>query len=194
MKVKNIWKIIKSSSNLYLYSTLGVILAIIFLILLNYFQFYVHELGHANSAVLYTFTQKNPNLTMNFTYIDFLGKEYLKVPQQTIAPIPNIMSVYGVLFTLVFYIFIFLLIARLKIVRNNKWLEYPLAISLFLLVLQDIVFNLFCGTDGFKLSCNAFILKFLSWSFNGTLLLSLGFFFVMLIMFIKNKKFNKSEI
>jgi len=180
--------LIKRSSKLYLYSTIGIILAIIFVLSLNYLQFYVHELGHANSVVLHAFTQKSPTLTINFTYIDFLGKEYLKVPQQTIAPIPYLMLVYGVLFTMVFYAFIFLLIARLKIVRGNKFLEYPLVIALVTLVLQDVAMNLFCGTDGLRLSCGSFVIGFLTIFFNAILLLSLGFFFVMLIMFIKNKK------
>jgi len=189
--MSKIWDLIKRSSKLYLYSIIGIILAIIFVLTLNYLQFYVHELGHANSVVLHTFIQKNPTLTINFTYIDFLGKEYLKVPQQTIAVIPKLMLIYGVLFTIIFYSFIFLLIGRLKTVRGNKWLEYPLIISLITLISQDIALNLFCGTDGLRLSCGVFTIHFLTILFNGILLLSLGFFFVMLFMFIKNKKLQK---
>lgn len=189
--MSKIKEIIKSSAKMYGYSIIGIILAIIFVLTLNYLQFYVHELGHANSVVLHTFVQNQSSLTINFTYIDFLGKEYLKVPQQTIAPIPNIMLVYGVLFTMFFYAFIFLLIGRLKIVKGNKILEYPLVISLITLVLQDIALNLFCGTDGLRLSCGSFTIGFLTILFNVILLISLGFFFVTLIMFIKNKKLQK---
>lgn len=184
-------KFIKESSKSYIYSTIGIVLAIILVLTLNYVQFYVHELGHANSVVLHAFAQNQSSLTINFTYIDFLGKEFLKVPQQTIAPMPKIMLSYGVLFTMIFYAFIFLLVARLKIVRGNKFLEYPLVISLITLVLQDIAMNLFCGTDGLRLSCGILTIQILTILFNTILLLSFGFFFVMLIMFIKNKKLQK---
>lgn len=184
-------KFIKEASKSYLYATIGIILAIIIVLTLNYIQFYVHELGHANSVVLHTFAQNQSSLTINFTYINFLGKEFLKVPQQTIAPIPKIMLSYGVLFTMVFYAFIFLLVARLKIVRGNKFLEYPLIVSLITLVLQDIVMNLFCGTDGLRLNCGSLVIQILTILFNAILLLSFGFFFVMLIMFIKNRKLQK---
>ncbi|PJE81267.1 hypothetical protein COU58_03485 [Candidatus Pacearchaeota archaeon CG10_big_fil_rev_8_21_14_0_10_32_42] len=184
-------KFIKESSKSYIYSTIGIVLAIILVLTLNYVQFYVHELGHANSVVLHAFAQNQSSLTINFTYIDFLGKEFLKVPQQTIAPMPKIMFSYGVLFTMVLYAFIFLLVARLKIVRGNKILEYPLIISLITLVLQDIAMNLFCGTDGLRLSCSILTIQILTILFNAVLLLSFGFFFVMLIMFIKNKKLEK---
>ena len=184
-------KFIKESSKSYIYYTIGIVLAIILVLTLNYVQFYVHELGHANSVVLHAFAQNQSSLTINFTYIDFLGKEFLKVPQQTIAPMPKIMFSYGVLFTMVLYAFIFLLVARLKIVRGNKILEYPLIISLITLVLQDIAMNLFCGTDGLRLSCSILTIQILTILFNAVLLLSFGFFFVMLIMFIKNKKLEK---
>lgn len=189
--MNKIIKFIRESSKNYLYSIIGIVLAIILVLTLNYFQFYVHELGHANSVVLHAFAQNQSSLTINFTYIDFLGKEFLKVPQQTIAPMPKIMLSYGVLFTMVFYAFIFLLVARLKIVRGNKFLEYPLVISWITLVLQDIAMNLFCGTDGLRLTCGTLTIRVLTIFFNAILLLSFGFFFVMLIMFIKNKKPQK---
>jgi len=184
-------KFIKEASKNYLYATIGIILAIILVLTLNYIQFYVHELGHANSVVLYSFAKNQSSLTINFTYNDFLGKEFLKVPQQTIAPIPKIMLSYGVIFTMIFYAFIFLLVARLKIVRGNKFLEYPLVISLLTLVLQDIAMNIFCGTDGLRLDCSILAIQILTILFNAILLLSFGFFFAMLIIFIKNKKLQK---
>lgn len=180
----------KDGFRVYFYSAIAVILAIICFLFLSYLNFFVHELGHANSAVLYTFVEKNQNVSMNFTYIDFMNRDYLKVPQQTIAQIPYIMLSYGVLFSIVFYSFIFILLARIKKVRGNKLLEYPLAISFLILILQDIVLNLFCGTDGLRLSCGHYTIMFASYLFSGALILSLGFFFVVLFF---GKKITRKE-
>jgi hypothetical protein len=180
----------KDGIRVYLYSTIAVILALVCFLLLTYLNFFVHELGHANSAVLYTFLEKNQSVTTNFTYINFMGKDYLKVPQQTIAQIPPIMLSYGVLFSLFFYSFIFILLAKIKRVGGNKLLEYPLAISFLTLILQDVVLNLFCGTDGLRLSCGNYTIKFASYFFSGVLILSLGFFFVILFF---SKKIVRKE-
>jgi hypothetical protein len=193
--MNKLWEFIKRWSKRYLYSLTGILLAIIFMILLSYSQFYVHELGHANAALLTTQIEHIPSVTINFTYQPLILFGYdtgLKYPQQTWATVlPPLMSSYGVLFSIMFYLIIFLLIGRLKIVRNNKYLEYLLLISLLILIVRDISFNLFCGTDGFKLSCNSFILGGLSIFFGIALLLSLGAFFVMTIYIIKNGSLQK---
>lgn len=173
------------------YSIIGLTLAFIFLFVLNYSQYYVHELGHSNVAILSSFTQKNPSLTMNFTYVNFPLLKSLKVPQQTGATILTIytplFAFAGVFATILFYLIIFLLVSKIKIIRKNKVLEIPLAISFLILISQDIALNLFCGTDGLKLSCSEFTLGFLSLIFNGLLILSLGFFFAILFILRKNK-------
>lgn len=179
----------------FLLAVMGVGLAIISLVVLSYFQYYIHELGHTNVAVLSTFTQKNPTLTLNFTYVDFPLIKYLKVPQQTGA---TILTSYKLLFNLagvfantIFYAIIFLLVAKIKIIKDKKFLEIPLVISFLILIFQDIAFNLFCGTDGFNLSCSDSVKSVLFMLLTGILLISLGFFFVMLT--IKNKMYKKID-
>lgn len=179
------------TSKLFVYSAISVVLAIIFLLVLTYFQYFIHELGHANTAVIYAFTQKSQNVSMNFTYVNYPIIHSLKVPQQTIAVMPRIMMSYGVLFTMVYYVFIFLLISRIKIIQNNKLLEYPLIISLFTLVIQDIISNLVCGTDGLQLSCSSFLINSLSILFSSLIITSLGFFFAILFISIEYDKFHK---
>jgi len=181
----------------FLIATLGVALAIIFLIILNFFQYYVHELGHANIAILSTFVQKNPTTTINFTYVDFPFLHYLKVPQATGATILKsytlLFNLAGVFTTIIFYCIISFLVTKIKMVQKRKALQYSVVISFLLLILQDISLNLFCGTDGFKISCNESIKGLIFLIFNGLLLLSLGFFFVILIIFIKNNKLTKKK-
>ncbi len=174
-----------------IYAIVGLILVVIFLFILSYFQYYVHEFGHANVAVLSTFTQKNPSLTINFTYVDFPLMNSLKVPQQTGATILTsytiLFNLAGIFATIIFYAVIFLLVARIKIIRNSKVLEIPLIMSFLILIFQDIAFNLVCGTDGLKLSCNDFITNLMFLTFNGLLFISLGFFFAMLVILLKRK-------
>lgn len=171
-------------------SIISIVIAFFVTFTLIYFNFYVHELGHANSALLHTVITHNTSTTINFTYQDYIlfGKDLgLKYPQQTLAVMPNIMSIYGVFFTIIFYAFIFLLLAKIKMIRNNNYLGVPLVITFSALILQDIISNLFCGTDGLDLACSQFTLGIIFWIFWITILLSLGFFFNLLFTILFNK-------
>mgnify|MGYP001577277995 CR=1 FL=1 len=171
-------------------SIFSIVIAFFFTFTLIYFNFYIHELGHANSALLHTVITHNTSTTINFTYQDYMlfGKNLgLKYPKQTLAVMPNLMSIYGVLFSIIFYAFIFLLLAKIKLIKNNNYLGIPLAITFLALILQDIVSNLFCGTDGLDLACSQFTFGIISWVFWITILLSLGFFFNLLFMTLFNK-------
>src|SRR3989344_6775983 len=107
----------------FLLATLGVALAIIFLIMLSFFQYYVHELGHANIAILSTFAQKNPTTTINFTFVNFQYIPMLKVPQQTGADILKsyslLFNLSGVFATILFYCIIFLLLIKINNVKKS---------------------------------------------------------------------------
>jgi hypothetical protein len=175
----------------------SIVLALFFTLVLIYFNFYVHELGHANSNLIYTTINHINSTTINFTYQNFIlfGRDLgLNYPQQTITVMPSIMSIYGVLFSLVFYALIFLLLAKIELIRNNNYLGVSLGIAFLTLIIQDIVSNLFCGTDGLDLACSALTFNIISWFFWATLLLSLGFFFNILLVIIINKfKSRKNE-
>ena len=164
---------------------LGIFLAFISYQVLTYFDFFIHELGHANSAIIYTLIHKNPSIIINFSYINYT---YFVVPNQTISAIPNIMSSYGVLASLLFYSILLLFISRIKIIKENKKLTISLIVSFILLTLREIIFNLFCGSDGFKLNCNSLFFDTLIYFFLGFFLISLGFFFITLINLLQNKK------
>jgi len=192
-------KFVKSLSKSYLYSLGGLILAVIFVFILNYFQYYIHEMGHAIVAIFSAFAMENINLTITFNYVSFWGIEFLKVPQQTGATILNLYSLpfklAGIFSTFVFYLLILSLLDRIKIIRENKILEWSILIAFVVIIVQDIALNIFCGTDGFEIACNDTTLLVLRLFFNIILLLSLGFFFALLTIFIKNKKLiiNKEQ-
>lgn len=157
---------------IFIYSTLAVVLALVTLLILNYCQFYVHEFGHASSAILHSTATHNESITINFKYISYkipLTNIKLSVPQQTITRFPRIMSVYGVLFTIIFYALIFTFIvyflSKIKGIKENNHIAFALLGVLALLIINDIISNLFCGTDGFNLAC-----------INGFLMISTGIF------------------
>lgn len=174
---------------------IGLILAFLLLFILTYFQYYIHESGHAGVALFSSFMQKNPHLTINFTYVDFPLMKSLKVPQQTRAIILTrytiLFNLAGVFATILFYVLILFLVSRIKIIRDKKILEIPLIISFLILIFQNIGFNLFCGTDGLKLGCSEFVKSLMFFIFTLGLLISLGFFFTILTILIKNNK-NKT--
>ncbi len=185
-------KKLKNALRMMLYAVISTILALIFLLILNYFSFYVHEFGHASAATLSIMTRHESSITINFTYIPYLN--YFKVPQQTISKLPKIMSIYGVLFTMVFYALIFIslifIISKIKSLRENKRIEFCIATFLILLIFRDVILNLFCGTDGFNLYCNQNLISMLNYLFLLLLLLTLGWFF-MEILYLK--KFRREK-
>lgn len=193
----------RTPKRIFIYSTIAVVLALITFLILNYCQFYVHEFGHASSAVLYTMTTHNESITINFTYINYkvpLTNISLLVPQQTITRFPRIMSVYGVLFTIIFYALIFTLIAyilsKIKSLKENNRIAFSLMGVFILLIINDIVSNLFCGTDGLNLSCSHNFLMIFSGIFMFLLLLVLGYFYMELLIFRFNpfKQINNREV
>jgi len=180
----------RDSIKFYPLTILAIIIALFSTLSLMSFNFYVHELGHANSALIHSMINSNPSTTINFTYQDFIifGKDTgLNYPQQTVAIMPKILFSYGVLFSIIFYALIFLVISRINIIKNNKLLSGSLAIAFLTLILHDVAANLFCGTDGFKLACSQTILEIISWVTLVILLLSLGFLFSILFLIIKSK-------
>lgn len=200
----NLKQIIKRTpKRIYFYSTLAVVLALITFLILNYYQFYVHEFGHASAAVLYSMTTHNESITINFTYINYkipLTNIGLLAPQQTITRYPGIMSVYGVLFEIIFYASIFTLIAyilsKIRRMKDNNRIAFALMGVLVLLIINDIVSNLFCGTDGLKFSCSNSFLMIFSGIFMFLLLSFLGYFYMELLIFRSNifNKINKQEV
>jgi len=179
----------------YFYSFLAVVLALVTLLVLNYCQFYVHEYGHASAAILSTMTSHNNSVTINFTYIDYkipLSNISLKVPQQTISRLPKIMMIYGVLFTMVFYALVFMSVAyglsRIKSLKENNRLAYSLIGVLVLLILNDFISNLFCGTDGLNFSCSPLLFKIITGTFIVLFLLCLGYFYMELLVVNKLSK------
>lgn len=181
---------VKSLFKSLLVSILAIILAFFFTLTILYFNYYIHELGHANSALLHALITHNNSTTINFTYQDYVlfGKDLgLKYPQQTLAVMPNLMSIYGVLFSMIFYGLFFLLIVKIPIIKKNNYLGVSLAITIIALILNDVVSNLFCGTDGLDLSCGPMTFKIIFWVFWAIILLSLGFFFNLLFIMLANK-------
>lgn len=181
--------LLKTSLRIYVYSTLAIILALVTFIILNYCQYYVHEFGHASAAVLYTMGRQEPSVSINFTYIDYkipLAGVGLKVPQQTITNVPRIMWVYGVLFTIMFYAAvscgIMYLLTRIRRLRENKRIGLALVGVVGLLILNDIVSNLFCGTDGLDIYCSNSFLMVFSGVVLFFMLVVLGFFYIELIL------------
>lgn len=179
----------RTPKRIFLYSTLAIILALISLLVLNYCQFYVHEFGHASSAVLYSMTTHNESITLNFTYINYkipLTNISLLAPQQTITRFPRIMSVYGVLFTIIFYALVFTLIAyilsKIKSLKENNRIAFALVGVLVLLILNDIISNLFCGTDGLNFSCSNSFLMISAGIFLFLQLLCLVYFYIELLV------------
>jgi hypothetical protein len=189
----------RTPKSIFAYSTLAIILAFVSLLALNYCQFYVHEFGHSSAAVLSTMTRHDTSISINFTYIDFkipLTDLKFKVPQQTISRWPVILSVYGVLFTIIFYTLIFLSIAyflsKIKNLKENNRITFALMGVLALLIINDIISNLFCGTDGLNLHCSNNFLIASTGIFLFAQLLFLGYFYMELFL-IKFNIFNKNN-
>ena len=180
---------------------LSLVLAFFLTFTLLYFNFYVHELGHANIALLSTQTNQISSVTINFTYQPLLLFGYdtgLMYPQQTkvssiLVAYSSLFKVAGIIFSLFFWAIIFLLLGRIEIIKNNKYLSLSLAITFIILILNDFVTNFFCGTDGFNFTCSDAIFNIIFYSFWGIILLSLGFFFTLLFGLIKNKSLKKNE-
>jgi fatty acid desaturase len=175
-------------------------LAFFLTFILLYFDFFVHELGHANIALLSGQAKQIPSITINFTYQPLMLLGYnigLKYPQQTEAIILNsfnpLFKVSGVLFSLFFWSIIFLFLYRIKLLRENKYLSFSLAITFLALVINDIISNMFCGTDGFNFVCGKVIFEVLFYSFWFAILLSLGFFFSLLFFIFLEKIKHEGE-
>ena len=194
----------RTPKRVFIYSALAVILAILTLIVLNYFEFYVHELGHANSALLDTVTTKTNSITINFTYKDYIlfGKDSgLKYPQQTFANIHTnfrpLFSLSGVLFSIIFYGLIFSLVGyiltKIKRLKDNNRIALALVGVFVFIIINDIISNLFCGTDGLNLSCSNSFLMTISGIFLIIELFFLGFFYVELFM-LKKDFFKKRNL
>jgi len=182
-RVNKIFKIVvKTPPKIWFFSLIAIVLAFVSLFAIGYCSYYVHELGHANSALLYTLISHQNSTNINFNYIDFGGIAGLKVPQQTIAIMPKIMMSYGVLFSILLYLFLVMLLSKIKRIRGDKWLEYPLAITFLIIVIRDIALNLLCGTDGLNLNCSSGLTSSLGVIFLFFALLSLGCFFIELIL------------
>jgi hypothetical protein len=198
MKNQFLQNFIRTPKRVYFYSFLAVILALFTFFLLSYFQFYVHEYGHASSAILYSMAKNESNININFSYMDYkipyLGIN-TKVPQQTITRFPEIMSIYGVLFTIIFYSLVFTMIAFFlsrKKAYDSKRIGILLIGLLVVLIENDIVLNLFCGTDGLDLHCSNGLLMILSGIFMFLLLVAIGYFYLEL--FILGKIKTKKEV
>ena len=135
-----------------------------FIILLSSYP--IHELGHASFAILVGMASNQPSIVLNFTYQPAF--HYFRVPQQTIALLPTSpiftipFGIAGVFATTVFYFLIFVFVLNLRKVKENKKLQNIICFALITLIIDSILENLFCGTDGFRLSCNSLILNGIS--------------------------------
>jgi len=185
MKIKHYLKILP-------YWIIVIALAMVSLWGLTYLQYYVHELGHANSALIKTMILHENTININFTYINypiFFTNHTLKVPQQTIAPIPKMMFIYGFLFTTIFYALIFMaivfIISKIERFKENKRIGLALTATLILLVVNDFISNLLCGTDGLNLSCSSIFINLLGKLISFLFLVALGWFYMEILFLNK---------
>ena len=176
----------------YLYTLPFVIVCMIVAFLIILLSFPIHELGHATFATVSAMALHYNSTTLNFTYIPLFV--YFKVPQQTIATLPTSpiftipYGLAGVFFTTIFYCFLFLLTMYSKIVRESKQVQTFLSCAMFTLIIDSVLENLVCGTDGIKLTCHPLVLS-------GIFLLSLFLFAIFLglamIIYVKIRRERK---
>src|SRR3989344_5651802 len=108
---------------------LSLVLAFFLTFTLLYFNFYVHEIGHANIALISTQINQIESVEIGFTYQPLLLFGYdvgLMYPQQTkvssiLVAYSSLFKVAGIIFSLFFWAIIFLFLGRIKIIKNNKY-------------------------------------------------------------------------
>lgn len=129
-------------------------------------SFYIHELGHASFATMIAMSFQYPGENLTFHYQPIFG---LNLPQQTGAVLPNsqvftiLYGLSGVIATFFFFSIIYLLlIAYNTNINQSPRLQKILLAALLVYLIDSIVENLLCGTDGLKLSCHSLFLSSIS--------------------------------
>lgn len=160
---------------------LCVILGVIVTFIVFVLSFFIHESGHASFATMTAMSFRYPGENLTFYYQPVFG---LNLPQQTGAVLPNsrIFSIFyelsGVTATFFFFSIIYLLlIAYNTKINQNPKLQRLLAVTLLIYIVNSIVENLLCGTDGLKLSCNSLFLSGFSLIAWTSFLFFIAFFF-----------------
>ena len=135
--------------------------SLVLLFFVYFSSFYVHEYGHVSVAVFSSMAYHLSDVNLSLNYIKQFG---LLVPQQTEwigvnvpLHIKLLYSLAGVLFTTIFYILIFLVLVYILKTSAKRDVWKYLFYGFIVLVIDTLVENLVCGTDGLKLSCSHYL-------------------------------------